>query len=121
MQALLNKDGQVQAFLFNKSIIDQESKEAIGVILGNIVFGSDSEPKGKFLNHTIYNTDGYIAAIVENVSNVSVSFPHYQLANSSWKIIKNISNYFCPWLELKDKWSYEDVTVLLKRLTLQPA
>jgi hypothetical protein len=67
------------AYVHNNIILQPDGFEVLGVILGQCVFGTKEELKGKFVHKTLYNTSG--EKIGEEKS-LRVSFNYLLCANA---------------------------------------
>lgn len=114
MQAFYNHNGDVEGYLVEKLILNKKARQVMGIILGDIVYGRNGEPVGKYLQHVIYNSDGFkVARLSEDSILTSVNNYMNLIREEGWEIIKHITNHYAHWLRLKEEWSPQPLEDIL--------
>lgn len=111
MVQICNQSGKPEAYLVKNIIVNLTNFDAIGVVLGNCIFNKQGMFVGKTRRHFIYNQEGEI------VGNMLLSEQEYdafngQIINDGWRIVEQIKNHGCSWIEEKQQWanmSFEEV------------
>lgn len=107
MTTIINKSGETIAYLYQNMILDISREKVIGLLLGNCVFGKQTEPAGKFFNDTFRKKNGkIIAKLGVDVSSTFKKSPKdAQLSLQAWQILTRVDNHVCLWIEEKKSWT----------------
>ncbi len=107
MTSIVNKSGETVAFLYQNMILDMNKETVIGLLLGNCVFGKQTEPAGKFFNDTFRKKNGkIIARLGEDVSLSLKKIPKdAHLSLQAWQILSRVNSHVCMWIDEKKSWT----------------
>ncbi len=115
MNSIVDKDGEIVAYLFQNVIIDTKKEKVLGVILGNCFFGKSKEPLGKFFQNKFYKKSGKIVAkLGEKYSKDEFPENDFHIINEAWKSLLEIKDHICIWIEPKKDWGKKNFVELLK-------
>lgn len=115
MNSIVDKDGEIVAYLYQNVIIDTKREKVLGVILGNCFFGKSKEPLGKFFQNKFYKKSGKIVAkLGEKYSKDEFPENDFHIINEAWKSLLDIKDHICIWIEPKKDWGKKNLVDLLK-------
>ncbi len=116
MNSIINKEGEIIAYLYQNVIIDTKKEKVLGVILGNCFFGKSKAPLGKFFDNAFRKKNGKIVAKLGKKFTKD-EFPenNFHLINDAWKSLNDIKDHVCLWIEESKEWATKkDFITLLK-------
>src|SRR5919112_5368572 len=105
-----NKTGNVIAFLHHNILIDVTTKNVIGIVLGNCVYGERSYAVGKFFNHVFRDVEGKIIGVNDTEQKISIDINEQELVNGAWQLLMQINNHNCAWVPENLEWSETPLT-----------
>jgi hypothetical protein len=109
MNSIVDKDGEIVAYLYQNVIIDTKREKVLGVILGNCFFGKSKEPLGKFFQNKFYKKSGKIVAkLGEKYSKDEFPENDFHIINEAWKSLLDIKDHICVWIEPKKDWGKKE-------------
>lgn len=106
MYALLGPQGVTQAYIEKNRIVDAESLQLMGILLGNCVFDCSGKMKGKFLDNVLYAMDGKILAkgnVMPPVPAVEELLDQHRQEGAA--VLQSITNHTDIWIFISDAWS----------------
>ncbi len=108
MTAILDKSGKTIGYLYQNMILDINQQEVMGLILGNCVFGKQKSPVGKFFNDTFRKKNGKIIGILGESVDLKKNPKDAQLSLQAWKILVDVKDHVCLWIDEKKSWTKQD-------------
>jgi hypothetical protein len=111
MVQICNRSGKPEAYLVKNIIVNLTNFHAIGVVLGNCIFNKQGLFVGKTRRHCLYNQDGEIVGTML-LNEQEHDALDSQIINDGWRIVEQIKNHGCTWIEEKQQWanmSFEEV------------
>ena len=111
MVQICNQSGKPEAYLVKNIIVNLTNFDAIGVVLGNCIFNKQGLFVGKTRRHCIYNQQGEIVGTML-LNEQEYDALNSQIINDGWRIVEQIKNHGCTWIEEKQQWanmSFEEV------------
>ena len=116
MNAIIDSHGIVIAHLHNMMILNKEMDTVIGLVIGNCVFGKDKEPVGKLFNDTFWHLNGEkLGKLEEEKSDSKPKTPIEKVfIFNAWKILNNVQNHTCIWIEEKKRWHKKGLLFILQ-------
>lgn len=113
MNALIDRNNKLCAYLYNNKIILPSGFEVAGVVLGDCVFGYSGDVKGKIFNGIFYAANGQIVAREEQYSQMP-DFDVIQVVLQGWHIVQKIKDHECSWITPSEKWITFSIEDFLK-------
>jgi hypothetical protein len=104
MVQICNQSGKPEAYLVKNIIVNLNNFDAIGVVLGNCIFNKQGEFVGKTHRKYIYNQDGEIVGTML-LSDKEYDALSSRIINDGWRIVEQIKNHGCTWIEEKQQWA----------------
>jgi len=114
MNAFIDRDNKICAYLYNNKILLPSGSEVAGVVLGDCVFGYAGDIKGKIFNGRFYAVNGQIVAGLEQ-GTVLPEVDLLQVLLQGWHIVQKIKEHECPWIDPTEKWIPISVDDFLKQ------
>jgi hypothetical protein len=105
MYVLFNQSKEAVAYIETNMIVDANSPELVGVLLGNCLFDRQGKLTGKFFGGVVYNLKGEQLAeahVPDAIPGGEFSFQKYLQEASS--IVYSITNHADVWIEPAGKW-----------------
>ncbi len=94
MKAFTDTTGKPVLFLYQNTLLFPESGNVAGVILGQCIFDASGEPRGKYLNDSLYDENGHIIAKRdEETAQSKLSLTG--IMQSAGAILQKIRNHHC--------------------------
>jgi hypothetical protein len=113
MNALVDGNNKLCAYLYNNKIILPSNFEVVGVVLGDCVFGYSGDVKGKIFKGIFYAVNGQIVAREEQCSHMP-GFDVIEVVLRGWHIVQKIKNHECSWITPSEKWVAFSIEDFLK-------
>ena len=104
MVQICNQSGKPEAYLVKNIIVNLDNYDAIGVVLGNCIFNKHGLFVGKTRRHCIYNQQGEIVGTML-LNEQELDSMNSQIVNEGWRIVEQIKNHGCTWIEEKQQWA----------------
>lgn len=115
MNSIVDKEGNIIAYLYQNVIVDTNKEKVLGVILGNCFFGKSREPLGKFFNDTFRKKNGkIIARLGQKYTRDDFPENDYHLIKDAWNSLLEIKDHICIWIEEKKEWTKKDFVEFLQ-------
>lgn len=81
------------------------TSEVVGVVLGNHIYGSNGQLKGKIIHHTYYNLYGEIMALEKSRVGSMALANRIEIRKKAWNLVHSIKEYNSNWIEPKAVWA----------------
>ena len=115
MQAFYNQGGDLIAFHNQNMILQPDSFDVLGLVLGNCIFNKNAEIIGKLFQQKVYQLSGeMIAYQPEETLPVPENFVLTNSLQQAWRILMGIKNHDSPWVNPNGKWSKKKFTDFLQ-------
>lgn len=115
MNSIINKDGEIIAYLYHNVIIDTKKEKILGLVLGNCFFGKTKEPLGKYFKGAFRKKNGKIVAeLGKRYSKADFPENGFQIINEAWNSLLDIKDHICIWIDEKNEWTKKDFVELLR-------
>jgi len=114
MNTIVNKEGEVIAYLYQNVILDLEKKKVLGVLLGNCFFGKSKAPLGKFFKEAFRKKNGkIIGKLGEKLNHDNNIKNDIEIIKTAWSSLLEIKDHVCIFIEEKKEWTKKDFVELL--------
>jgi len=100
---ILDSDGHTIAYLVNKVIFSAGTGLAVGLVLGNCVYGSNGKLAGKFFDDTFRTQEGLITGKLKDGPPPFVDLELNQTIIR--KIFEHADTNPCGWIPALDQWA----------------
>ena len=116
MNSITDSHGDIIGYLHNMMILNKESDTVIGLVIGNCVFGKVKDPVGKFFNNTFWHLNGEkLGKLDEEMLDIMPKPPIVKaFIVNAWKILNNVQNHTCIWIEEKKRWHKKGLIFILQ-------
>jgi len=104
MVQICNQSGKPEAYLVKNIIVNLTNFDAIGVVLGNCIFNKQGLFVGKTRRHCLYNQEGEIVGTML-LNEQEYDALNSRIINDGWRIVEQIKNHGCTWIEEKQQWA----------------
>jgi hypothetical protein len=108
MTSINDKRGTTVAYLHNNIIVDVNSENVVGVVLGNCVFGDAEQPIGKYFNNTFRDINGKVIGVTGGVKKTGIKINELIMLEGAWKILNKVKEHVCGWIKEVEEWA--DIT-----------
>jgi hypothetical protein len=105
MYIVLDQQNNPIALLENMMILDHNSKDVIGIIIGDCFFGKKNHVIGKIFNDHAYLVTGETIGTVTRNQNYVSTAPTKEQVAAAWDILAGISKHTSDWITEKNKWA----------------
>ena len=116
MNRITDSHGDIIGYLYNMMILNKEMDAVIGLVMGNCVFGKDKEPVGKLFNDFFWHLNGEkLGKLDKEMLDSKPKSPiEKAFIFNAWKILNNVQNHTCIWIEEKKKWHKKGLLFILQ-------
>ncbi|RFM27562.1 hypothetical protein [Deminuibacter soli] len=122
MYHIVSQSGQPQAVLYNNAILELDTYQPLGIILGNSVYGLYAQPCGRIFKGHIRSVSGHLLGKLVKDENIVVSAETVQhCMQFAWQVIAQMQGDGCLWVDDLHNWHHLSLLhILTQQSTAEP-